>query len=100
MGRGRQTVEKVRQQRRRHRERHVAYRVIFAIAGFLVVVGGILLLVLPGPGLVVIAVGLAMLALEFTWAERALEKSLTRLDDGVERIKKKRAKRASGEEPA
>ncbi len=32
----------------------------------------------PGPGIVVIPVGLAMLALEFDWANRLLEKVLVR----------------------
>ena len=34
------------------------------------------LLVLPGPGVVVIIVGLAILATESAWAERALDKTL------------------------
>ena len=33
---------------------------------------GILMLVLPGPGIVVILVGLAILATEFAWAEAML----------------------------
>ena len=34
------------------------------------------MLVLPGPALVVIPIGLAMLAMEFAWAERMLVKAL------------------------
>jgi hypothetical protein len=34
------------------------------------------MLVLPGPAVVVIPIGLAILSLEFTWAERLLERSL------------------------
>ena len=34
------------------------------------------MLVLPGPAFVVIPIGLAMLALEFAWAERALDQAL------------------------
>ena len=34
------------------------------------------MLVLPGPAFVVIPVGLAILSLEFKWAERLLEKAL------------------------
>ena len=37
---------------------------------------GIAMLVAPGPAFVVIPVGLAILSLEFTWAERLLERSL------------------------
>ena len=42
----------------------------------LILVGGVVMLVTPGPAFVLIPIGLAMLALEFTWAERLLEKSL------------------------
>ena len=38
------------------------------VAGPLVVLVGVAMLVLPGPGLVVIALGLALLALEYEWA--------------------------------
>jgi hypothetical protein len=40
-------------------------RVAIAIGGGLVILVGAAMLVLPGPGLVVIALGLAILALEF-----------------------------------
>ncbi len=39
-------------------------------------VGGVIMLVTPGPAFVLIPIGLAMLSLEFVWAERLLEKSL------------------------
>ena len=94
-GRGHRMLARVRRERERHRDRHLLYRAIFAGAGFCVVLGGILLLVLPGPGLLVIAIGLAMLALEFRWAERALEQALVRLDRGIDRIQEKRGKRPS-----
>lgn len=46
-------------------------RVAVTLAGFAVVLVGLVLLMLPGPGLVVVAVGLAILATEFVWAWRA-----------------------------
>ena len=68
------------ERRRRHLERGRLYRIGFALAGFCVVAVGAALLVLPGPGLLVIAIGLAMLALEFAWAERLLHGALHRLE--------------------
>jgi uncharacterized protein (TIGR02611 family) len=66
------------------RERHLArgrlYRLVFAVAGFTVLLAGFAMLVLPGPGLLVIAVGLAILALEFAWAERMLERAIDRME--------------------
>ena len=49
---------------------------LVAALGFTVVGAGLALLVLPGPGVIVIIVGLAILATEFAWAERALDKTL------------------------
>lgn len=72
-------LERLRAQRDRHLSRSKFYRVPFAVLGFTVVLIGLALLVLPGPGLLVIAVGLGMLALEFAWAERVLERTLDRM---------------------
>jgi uncharacterized protein (TIGR02611 family) len=44
-----------------------------AAAGGALILAGALLLVLPGPGLAVIALGLAVLATEFPWARRLLQ---------------------------
>ena len=68
--------------RERHARRSRAYRVAFAAAGFTVVAGGIVLSLplVPGPGIPLIAAGLAMLALEFDWAERLLERIVLRVD--------------------
>jgi hypothetical protein len=43
------------------------------ITGFVLLGGGIVMLALPGPGLLTIAAGLAMLAREFPWARRLLD---------------------------
>ena len=48
------------------------YRIAVAIVGLLIVLVGILLLPLPGPGWLVIFLGLGVLATEFTWARRLL----------------------------
>lgn len=41
------------------------------LIGFMVLMLGVALLLLPGPGLLVIAFGFAILATEFVWAWRA-----------------------------
>jgi uncharacterized protein (TIGR02611 family) len=48
-------------------------RVAVTIAGFAVILAGVALLVLPGPGLLVIVAGLAILATEYVWAQRYLK---------------------------
>jgi uncharacterized protein (TIGR02611 family) len=49
---------------------------VFAIAGAIVLIGGLVMLVTPGPAFVLIPIGLAMLSFEFAWAERMLDRSL------------------------
>lgn len=48
------------------------WRLVVALVGGCVVLAGIAMLVLPGPGWATIAVGLLILASEFQWADRAL----------------------------
>jgi uncharacterized protein (TIGR02611 family) len=69
-------IERLEARRAEHRNRHPAYRAAFAVAGSLVLLAGIVMLVTPGPAFVLIPAGLAMLALEFAWAERALDRAL------------------------
>ena len=52
--------------------RAVVVKVGVSVLGPLVVLAGVAMLVLPGPGLVVMALGAALLALEYDWARRAL----------------------------
>jgi tellurite resistance protein TerC len=47
-------------------------RVAITVGGFTVLLIGIAMIVLPGPAVVVIPAGLAILALEFAWAKRLL----------------------------
>jgi uncharacterized protein (TIGR02611 family) len=81
-------IERLREQRERHLGRSRFYRVPFALLGFTVVLIGIAMLVLPGPGLLVIAAGLGMLALEFAWAERVLERTLERMSQTGTRVRR------------
>jgi uncharacterized protein (TIGR02611 family) len=52
----------------------VVRRVIVSVVGATVLLIGIALLVLPGPAVVVIPIGLAILATEYAWARRWLRK--------------------------
>jgi uncharacterized protein (TIGR02611 family) len=72
----------VRRHRERHRERNRVLRIAVATLGFLVILAGLVLSLplVPGPGVLVIALGLAILALEFAWAERLLERTVDELE--------------------
>jgi uncharacterized protein (TIGR02611 family) len=47
-------------------------RLIITVAGFTVLAIGIAMIVLPGPAIVVIPIGLGILATEFVWARSLL----------------------------
>lgn len=50
-----------------------AKRIAVFVVGSVVCLAGVAMLVLPGPGVLVVVAGLAILATEFVWAERALD---------------------------
>ncbi|MEY4165496.1 MAG: hypothetical protein RL419_1338 [Actinomycetota bacterium] len=52
-------------------------RLVVTLVGFSILGAGLAMLVLPGPGIIVVLFGFAVLAREFTWAERALDKTAT-----------------------
>jgi len=51
-----------------------AKRLIKVVVGFTLLLVGVAMLVLPGPGIVTIMLGLGILAAEFVWARRLLDR--------------------------
>ena len=49
-------------------------RVFLIIAGFTLLLAGVVMLLTPGPGMLVIFLGLGLLAAEFVWARRLMER--------------------------
>jgi len=73
-------VQRLREKRDSHRGRGVIYRGAFVVAGVILLLVGIAMLVTPGPAFVFIPIGLALLSLEFVWAERLLDRALDQAD--------------------
>ncbi|MCB0970055.1 MAG: PGPGW domain-containing protein [Acidimicrobiales bacterium] len=63
--------------------RHVLLRLGTIVVGFVVLIGGLVMMALPGPGIVTVIAGLAILSRELPWAERMLEyaKEKARVDE-------------------
>jgi uncharacterized protein (TIGR02611 family) len=59
-----------------------------AVVGGVVVVLGLALIVLPGPAIVVLPFGVAILATEFTWAQRLLLRIRAVATRAIERIRR------------
>ncbi|AAZ56143.1 hypothetical protein Tfu_2110 [Thermobifida fusca YX] len=61
-----------RRRMRSHPALHLAWRVTVGLVGSVVLLGGVVMCVTPGPGIGGVIVGLAILATEFSWARRLL----------------------------
>jgi len=62
--------------------------VVVAVLGGLLTLAGIGLLVLPGPGFVLVAAGLAVLATRFSWAKKPLDYAKDKAEQGIEEVGK------------
>lgn len=58
---------------------NAARTTVIAVVGATVLLIGVVMLVTPGPGLVVIPLGLAILSLEFAWARHWLQQVRERI---------------------
>ena len=77
-------------------------RIAVTIVGALVLLGGLVLLVLPGPGWLLIFVGLSILGSEYVWAQRLLriaKEQANNAKDKVLRRKQAKADRRDGASP-
>jgi tellurite resistance protein TerC len=68
-----------------------ARRIVISVVGGSVVALGLAMLVLPGPGILVIAAGLAILAAEFAWARRWLKTVKKRGQQAIDGIRSRSA---------
>jgi tellurite resistance protein TerC len=71
---------------------HHAKRVARITAGIVVVVVGVVLAVpgVPGPGLLVVFIGLSILAVDFVWAYRLKKKIESTAKDAVDKVRGKK----------
>jgi len=63
-----------------------ARRIVIAIVGGTVLLIGIVMIVAPGPAVLVIPAGLAILGLEFAWARRWLRKVREKSESAARRL--------------
>ena len=67
-----------------------AKRVAVTIAGFTVVIVGLILVPLPGPGWLIVFAGLAILATEYVWAQRLLNYAKTKVGQAKDVVLRKK----------
>jgi uncharacterized protein (TIGR02611 family) len=81
-------IRSLRERRERHLQRHLALRAAVVLGALALLAVGTLLLVLPGPGIPLIVAALALLALEFVWAERLLAYTLRKAERAKQAIRR------------
>lgn len=69
----------------------LARRIAVAVVGTTVLVIGAVMIVTPGPALVVIPIGLAILGLEFAWARLFLRRVRRKISDATSSSRASRA---------
>ena len=67
-----------------------AKRVAITVAGFSVMILGLILVPLPGPGWLIVFAGLAMLATEYVWAQRLLRFAKTKAGQARDAVLRRR----------
>ena len=72
---------------RKNRALDLTYRVAVGVVGATIIVIGIILLPLPGPGWLIIFGGLFVLSTEFVWAERLLDYAKDKVHAWTEWVK-------------
>ena len=79
---------KLQERKERHKQRHIAHRVAVVALGALLIPIGIVMSGpgVPGPGFLVILLGISFLALEFDRAERLLERVILWGDRVADRV--------------
>lgn len=79
----------------------IARRIVIALIGGTVLIIGLAMTVLPGPALVVIPAGLAILGIEFAWARRWLRTLREKADGLVDGVRSaySRSDRRSADRP-
>ncbi len=68
-----------------------ARRIVITVVGVTLVAIGIVMIVTPGPAIVVIPVGLAVLGIEFAWARSWLKKLRETISYGIANDRGRRA---------
>ncbi len=72
---------------------HLSWRVVIFVVGLAIVTSGVVMLLLPGPGWLVIFGGMAVWATEFVWAQHVLRWTKRKYREGTRRLKERRAAR-------
>ena len=66
-------------------------RIAVTLIGVGLLLAGLAMLVMPGPGILVVIAGLAVLGTEYAWARRALREAKQRAEGAAKRVRRRRS---------
>ena len=70
-----------------------AFHVGWTVAAFVILLGGLAMTVFPGPAVIVIPLGLAMLSVQFAWASRLIDVTVDRGADAADAVSRASTRR-------
>lgn len=68
-------------------------RIAVTVVGFALLAAGVVMMITPGPGILGLVAGLAVLGTEYAWARRALAEAKRRARDATKRVPFRRRRR-------
>jgi uncharacterized protein (TIGR02611 family) len=74
-------------------------RIVITLVGFVLVLAGLVMMITPGPGLLVIVAGFAVLATEYAWARHWLERSRAQAHRTRQKVRERRQRRRGSARP-
>jgi tellurite resistance protein TerC len=74
----------------------VVRRIVVAVVGTTVLLLGVVMIVTPGPALILIPAGLAILGIEFAWARYWLRKARSTISTQTARVRGNQAEKHRG----
>ena len=74
-------------------------RLAVSVVGFVLLLAGLVMMVTPGPGLLLIIAGLAVLGTEYVWAQRLLNVARARGQQALTKVRRRRKEPAPGDPP-
>jgi uncharacterized protein (TIGR02611 family) len=75
-------------------------RIAITVVGIVVLLAGLALLVLPGPGWLLIFVGLSILGTEYVWAQRLLRVAKQQANNAKDKVLRRKQAKADRREAA
>ena len=94
-----ESLQKLRHKLRLDRIHPVPRKIIVGIVGGILFLGGVVMIVTPGPAIIFIPLGLLLLASEFKWAERWSQKCMDVMHKGREKWRERKRRRATQAKP-